>query len=301
MGVWMIAKRLGPFLVTVMLMISITPSFLRADEAWQQLPVPRKLPAPVSGGYAWVNGVQLYYATFGSGAPLLLLHGPLGNADYWGNQIQAFAAHYQVIVLDSRGHGRSTRDARLYSYRLLADDVLALLDLLRIDRVSIVGWGDGGNIALQLAITHPERLDKMFLFDANFNPSGLRNDVDESDTFSRYIDRAGQDYQRLSSTPEDYDLFFRVINILWGAEPDFAPAQLGGINAPVMIAGGEYDEVIKREHTEELKRLIPGARLAILPKASFFAMWQQPEAFNRTVLDFLAKRDGRASGIKIAQ
>ncbi|HWT99158.1 MAG TPA: alpha/beta hydrolase, partial [Terriglobales bacterium] len=231
-----------------------------------------------------------YYATYGSGQPLLLLHGPLGNADYWGNQVQDFAQHYQVIVLDSRGHGRSTRDAKLYSYHLLADDVLALLDLLRIDRVSIVGWSDGGNIALQLAITHPERLSKVFLFDANFNPSGLRNDVDESDTFSRYVDLAGQDYQRLSSTPKDYDLFFRVINLLWGAEPDFAPAQLGKIKTPVMIAAGEYDEVIKHEHTEELKRLIPNAKLTILPKASFFAMWQQPMAFNKAVLNFMAAR-----------
>lgn len=286
----MIVKRLGLLLLTVMLMIGTWPAFLRADEVWQQLPLPHKLPVPVSGGYAWVNGVQLYYATYGSGQPLLLLHGPLGNADYWGNQVGAFAQHYQVIVLDSRGHGRSTRDAKLYSYHLLADDVLALLDLLRIDRVSIVGWSDGGNIALQLAISHPERLRRVFLFDANFNPSGLRNDVDESDTFSRYVDLAGQDYQRLSSTPEDYDLFFRIINLLWGAEPDFAPAQLGRIRTPVMIAAGEYDEVIKREHTEELRRLIPGARLTILSKASFFAMWQQPAAFNKAVLNFMAAR-----------
>jgi pimeloyl-ACP methyl ester carboxylesterase len=286
----MAAKRLALLLMTLMLFLGATSSSLHADEIWQRLPLPRKLPQPTSGGYAWVNGVQLYYATFGSGAPLLLLHGPLGNADYWGNQVEVFARQYQVIVLDSRGHGRSTRDGRLYSYRLLADDVLALLDLLKIDRVSVVGWGDGGNIALQLAITHPERLSKAFVFDANFSPSGFRNDVDQSDTFVRYIDLAGQDYMRLSSTPEDYDLFFRTVNLLWGAEPDFAPAQLGSIKAPIMVAAGEYDEVIKREHTETLERLIPGSHLTILPNASFFAMWQQPEAFNKAVLDFLAGR-----------
>lgn len=285
----MAVKRRALLLMTLMLLAGIAPAPLCADEIWQRLPLPHKLPDPTSGGYAWINGVQLYYATFGSGEPVLLLHGPLGNADYWGNQVQAFARHYHVIVLDSRGHGRSTRDARLYSYRLLADDVLALLDLLKIERVAVVGWGDGGNIALQLAITHPERLSKAFLFDANFNPSGLRNDVDESDTFVRYIDLAGQDYLRLSSTPEDYDLFFRSVNLLWGAEPDFAPAQLGSIKAPVMVAAGEYDEVIKREHTEALERLIPGSQLTILPNASFFAMWQQPEAFNKAVLNFLAE------------
>jgi pimeloyl-ACP methyl ester carboxylesterase len=278
------------FLLCMMLalIISATSSHLRADEIWQRLPPPRSLPEPTSSGYAWVNGVQLYYASFGSGEPLLLLHGPLGNADYWGNQVRAFARQYRVIILDSRGHGRSTRDARLFSYHLLADDVLALLDLLQIDRVAVVGWSDGGNIALQLAITHPERLSKAFIFDANFNPSGMRSDVDQSDTFVRYVDLAGQDYLRLSSTPGDYDLFFHAVNFLWGAEPDFTPAQLGSIRLPILIAAGDHDEVVKQAHTEALARLIPGARLVLLPKASFFAMWQQPAAFNRAVLDFLA-------------
>src|SRR5690348_5844325 len=107
MEVGMIARRLGPFLMTLMLMTGIAPSLLRADEIWQQLPLPQKLPDPARGGYLWVDGVQLYYAIYGSGQPLLLLHGPLGNAEYWGNQVQVFAQHYQVIVLDSRGHGRS--------------------------------------------------------------------------------------------------------------------------------------------------------------------------------------------------
>src|SRR5260221_1034249 len=284
----MAVKRLGLLLMTLVLIIGTAPSFLRADEIWQRLPPPRTLPDRTSSGYAWINGVHLYYASFGSGEPLLLLHGPLGNADYWGNQVQVFAQHYRVIILDSRGHGRSTRDAKRYSYHLLVDDVLALLDLLKIDRVSIVGWSDGGNIALQLAITHPERLNKAFVFDANFNPSGMRNDVDENDTFVRYVDLAGQDYLSLSSTPEDYDLFFHAINFLWGAEPDFRPTQLGSIKSPIMIPAAEHDEVVKREHTETLARLIPGSRLTILPRASFFAMWQRPDAFNKAVLDFLA-------------
>lgn len=286
----MAVQRLGLLLMASTFLALAAPRSPVAEEIWQQLPQPQKLPVPDSGGYAWVNGVQLYYASFGSGEPVLLLHGPLGNADYWGNQVAALARHYRVVVLDNRGHGRSSRDARLYSYHLLTEDVLALLDLLKIDRVSVVGWGDGGNIALQLAMSHPERLRKAFIFDANFNPSGLRNDVDESETFVRYVDLAGRDYLRLSPTPDDYDLFFRAVNFLWGAEPDFTPAQLGSIKVPVMIAAGDHDEVIKREHTEALVRLIPGSRLVILRRASFFAMWQQPVAFNKAVLDFLASR-----------
>src|SRR6185369_3285255 len=109
-----------------------------------------------------------------------------------------------------------------------------------------------------------------FVFDANFSPMGIQGDVDDNDTFVRYVDLCGQDYQRLSSTPEDFELFLRVVNVMWGAEPDFTPSQLASIKAPVMIAAGDHDEVIKPEHTETLARLIPGSHLDILPQASFF-------------------------------
>ncbi|MGH6938027.1 alpha/beta fold hydrolase, partial [Hypericibacter sp.] len=89
---------------------------------WETLPRPAAMPTPVRSGYAPVDGVQIYYAVYGHGAPVILLHGGLGNADYWGNQVREFARHYQVIVMDSRGHGRSTRDAQPYGYHLMATD-----------------------------------------------------------------------------------------------------------------------------------------------------------------------------------
>ena len=98
------------------------------EPLWQTLP---PTPAPVPGehsGHAKVNGISLYYATIGRGPPVVLLHGGLSNSDYWGNQVKALAPHHTVIVVDSRGHGRSTRDARPYGYDLMADDVVALLD-----------------------------------------------------------------------------------------------------------------------------------------------------------------------------
>jgi len=259
-------------------------------EIWRELPSPLPMPPPTSGGYAWINGIQLYYATYGTGAPLLLLHGALGNSDYWGNQVPAFARKYRVIIVDSRGHGRSTRDNRLYSYNLLARDILALLDLLKIDKVSVVGWSDGANLGLHLAIHHPERLNKLVVFEANYRPSGIRGDIDSNDTFLRYVELANHDYERLSATPHDYPLFLRIVSIFWGSEPDFTAAELGRITVPTMIAAGEHDEAIKRDHTLQLAKLVSGARLEILPNASFFAMWQQPKAFNRMVLQFLENK-----------
>jgi len=118
-------------------------------------------PAPVPAertGHAKVNGISLYYATIGHGSPVVLLHGGLSNSDYWGNQIKALAPHHTVIVVDSRGHGRSTRDARPYGYDLMADDVVALLDTLHIAKADVVGWSDGAVLGLDLAIRYPDRV-----------------------------------------------------------------------------------------------------------------------------------------------
>ena len=131
-----------------------------------------------------------------------MLHGGLGHSDVWGNQIPAFAEKYKVIAVDSRGHGRSTRDDKPFGYDLMTDDVVALMDKLGIPKASIVGWSDGGIIGLDMAIRHPERLDKLFAFGANYNLSGLKDGIDKDPTFNAYIERAGKDYERLSADAE---------------------------------------------------------------------------------------------------
>jgi pimeloyl-ACP methyl ester carboxylesterase len=262
----------------------------RADEIWQQLPPVKKLPKANKTGYAPVNGINLYYAVYGKGQPLLLLHGGLGTADYWGDQVPVFAKKYQVIIVDSRGHGRSTRDDKPYSYELMASDVLGLLDFLKIQKTALVGWSDGGIIGLDIAINHPERLTKLFAFGANYNLGGVRPDIGKSEVFNRYIAQAGQDYRRLSITPTDYENFLAAVSKMWETEPNYSPDQLRHIEVPTAIADGEHDEAIRREHTEQMAQLIPDAKLIILPNASHFAMWQQPAAFNKAVLDFLAEK-----------
>jgi alpha-beta hydrolase superfamily lysophospholipase len=117
-----------------------------SQEIWQTLPQPPAMPTPVESGMAPVNDIQMYYAVYGAGDPVLLIHGGLGHADVWGFQVPALAASHQVIVADSRGHGRSTRSEQPFGYQLMADDYLALLDHLDIDKAALVGWSDGGII-----------------------------------------------------------------------------------------------------------------------------------------------------------
>src|SRR5580698_8162685 len=178
------------------------PSF--AAERWETLP---PTPAPIAtdrSGEAEANGVKIHYAIYGQGSPVIFLHVGLANTDYWGNQVAAVAAHHTVILMDSRGHGRSTRDARPYGYDLMADDVVGLMDNLKISKADIVGWSDGAILGIDLAMRHKDRVGKVFAFAANTVTSGLKDDVDKNPTFAAYIARAGQEYAKQSATPGEY-------------------------------------------------------------------------------------------------
>ena len=256
-----------------------------AAERWQSIP---PTPAPVAGeqtGYAAVNGIKLYYATIGSGAPVVLLHGGFANSDYWGNQVTALAPHYRVILVDSRGHGRSSRDARPIGYDLMADDVVALLDTLKIERAAIVGWSDGAILGLDLAMRYPGRITKVFAFGANTKTSGVIEEPNP--VFVGYEDRSKSEFMKLSPQPDGFAEFGRQVNAMWAREPNWTDAQLQAINLPVEIVDGDHDEAIKRDHTEYMARTIPGAGLLILPNVSHFAFLQDPTLFDAALLDFL--------------
>jgi pimeloyl-ACP methyl ester carboxylesterase len=114
----------------------------------------------------------------------------------------------------------------------MASDVVALMDHLKIEKASILGWSDGGIIGIDIAINHPERLDKLFAFGANTNVAGLRPDIADSAVFNEYIEVAGQDYARLSKTPTEYDAFVKQISEMWATQPDYKPEQLAKITTP---------------------------------------------------------------------
>jgi len=278
------------FFVIVATLAALHPFAAQAKPRWLQLPPMPALPTAKSQGYAPVNGIHVFYAVYGAGKPVILLHGGLANANYWGNQIPALAGEYQVIVADSRGHGRSTRTAAPYSYDLMASDVVGLMDYLHLSKAAIVGWSDGGILALDLALHYPNRLTRVFAFAANYDPSGVKDDVLQNPTFAAFVARAGNEYRQLSHTPNEYQAFVAQITKMWDTQPHWTKAQLRSIRVPVLIADGDHDEAIKREHTEEMAGLIPGAGLLIQPNVSHFSFLQDPEQFNEDVLRFLNQR-----------
>ena len=259
-----------------------------AQNPWERLPATPALPPPARSGTVPADGVHLWYAVFGQGAPVILLHGGLANSNYWGLQIPALAPRLEVIVVDSRGQGRSTWDGRRISYHLMASDVLALMDALRIPKAALVGWSDGGIIGLDIAIHHPERLTKLFAFGANSNLSGVRSS-EGSATFAAYKSRTRDEYQKLSPNPAEFNALLEQLDKMWSAEPDFSDAQLRSITVPTWIVDGERDEIIKREDNDRMARLIPGAREVLLPRTSHFAFLQDPKQFNEALRQFLQK------------
>src|SRR3982075_3760708 len=208
-----------PFLFAPTLVLAVLPAL--AAERWEPLP---PTPAPIHtdrSGDAHVNGITIHYAMYGQGSPVIFLHGGLANTDYWGNQVPAVAAHHTVILMDSRGHGRSTRDSRPYGYDLMADDVVALMDVLKVSKADIVGWSDGAILGLDLAMRHPDRVDKIFAFAANTVTSGVKDGVEKNPTFAAFIQRAGHEYERYSATPKEYDAFVAQISKMWASQPNW--------------------------------------------------------------------------------
>ena len=277
-------SALRNLLAAIMLIASAAAA--HAAPQWLTLPATPTLPSAAQSGLAPVNGIKIWYASFGRGEPVLLIHGGLANSNYWGHQVRALLKHYRVVVMDSRGHGRSSRNEQPYGYDLMASDVLALMDHLGIKKAAIVGWSDGAIIGLDIAMHHPERVSRLFAFAANSDPSGVA-DIAKSDVFNAYIERAGEEYKRLSPTPTEYKSFVEQITKMWETQPNWTEADLAAIKVPTWIVDADHDEAIKRENTEFMAAHIPGAGLLIQPNVSHFSFVQDPEQFTNDVLHFL--------------
>ena len=187
--------------LAILTALSLLASPALAEDRWMSIPRPAPMPEAASTGMAPVNGIQMYYATYGAGDPVLLIHGGLGYADIWSAQVADLMTDHLVIVADSRGHGRSTRTEEPFGYDLMSSDYLALLDFLKIDKVDLVGWSDGGIIGIDIAMSHPERLKHLFAQAANITTDGVDPAVATDAVFGDYIGWMAEDYGTVSPTP----------------------------------------------------------------------------------------------------
>jgi len=263
-----------------------TPA-LAKPRRWETLPLPPAMPAPSSSGTVESKGAKIFYAVHGTGDPVILLHGGMGNGDHFSAQVLALRDSFQAIVIDTRGHGRSSLPKGKLSYHLMATDVMAVMDTLKLERAAIVGWSDGGAIGLDLAILNPERVSRLFLLGTNYDAKGSKRRGGTSTTFSRYTAKCRADHARLGNTPKSFQAQVTAMLPVWRNPGGFTKDQIRSIKAPTVVALGDHDEIIEMAQIEEMAKLIPKGKLVVFEDTSHFAMWQDPTTFNQVLLEFL--------------
>jgi pimeloyl-ACP methyl ester carboxylesterase len=244
---------------------------------------------PAAGRTFTHDGVKLYYERYGTGEPLLLVHGNGGSIADVGAQIAHFRRRYSVIAMDSRDQGKSGDSPDKLTYEKMTDDLAALLDHLKISPVHVLGWSDGGIEALLLGIRHPAKVKKIVAMAANLNPSdrALRPDVIALiKSMMAAIPAADRDTPRGRRE-------LKVTGMML-EEPNIEPRTLEAITAPTLVLASDHD-VIVDEHTVEIFQHIPNSQLAIFPNATHMIPFDDPATFNAVVERFLrtpfVKRD----------
>lgn len=223
-------------------------------------------------------GINLHYSECGEGDPLILLHGNGEDGSYFEHQMVPFAKRFRVIALDTRGHGRSPRGEAPFTIRQFADDLLAFMDERGIERAHLLGFSDGGNIALVFALSHPQRIGKLVLNGANLDAGGVKPSAQipivvgyrMASLFGRWSRKARASAEMLGLMVND---------------PNVAPEELAKIETPTLVIAGTND-MIKDEHTRLIHANLSNARLAFIEGDHFVAA-KNPEAFNDTVERFL--------------
>jgi pimeloyl-ACP methyl ester carboxylesterase len=235
---------------------------------------------PSAGKTFTHDGVQLYYEVYGTGEPLLLVHGNGGSIGNFRAQIDYFRAHYKVIAMDSRDQGKSGDSSGKITYEKMADDLAALLELLGTGPANVLGWSDGGIEALLLGIRHPAKVNKIAAMAANLNPSeeAVRPEIiaftksmmDSIPAASKVTPQGKRDW--------------KVMQILFD-EPHIEPTALEAITAPTLVMASDHD-LIRDEHTLEIYHHIPNGQLGIFPNATHMIPYDDPTLFNATVERF---------------
>ncbi len=234
-----------------------------------------------TGKFAKVNGINIYYEVYGQGEPLLLLHGNSCSISLFEKQIPELSKKYKVIAVDTRGQGKSSEDGKTYTYDLFAEDMNALLDHLNLDSVNIVGWSDGGNTGLIMAMRYPVKVKKLVTMGANVF---IDKTVVSRGTFNE-VRKLKKEFEEDSSAFAKNRL--RLLNLLV-TEPNHSFEDLKKISCPALVVAGEKD-IILEEHTKGIAANIPKSTLMIVPKATHYFPSEDAKAFNKAVIDFFEK------------
>ena len=222
--------------------------------------------------------IKHFYIEKGQGDPVILLHGNGENYTYFKNQIDVFAEKYRVYALDTRGHGKTPRGDSPFTIRQFADDLLGFMNEHHIERSHLLGFSDGGNIAMVFAIRHPERVDRLILNGANLNADGVRRSTQIP------IEIGYRIAKRFSNKSDSARLNSEMLGLMVN-DPNVDSKELKRISAKTLIIAGTKDMILE-SHTRLIAECIPDSRLTFIRGDHFIAN-KKPDEFNRVVLDFL--------------
>jgi len=235
---------------------------------------------------ASVDGISLYYEVYGSGPPVLVMHGALGFLETMHPFITALSPTHTVIAVDSRAQGRSTDSAAPISYALMGHDMIGLLDVLHMKQVDVVGWSDGGIVGLDMAMKHPDRVRRLIAIGANYDANGVDWKSVDPD-FEAEITRTVRPlYEHMAPDPGHFPVVLRKVMAMVRTEPHYTEAELGRIRARTFIVAGEHDMILA-SHTARLAAAIPGARKIIVPGASHLGPLEKPDLYGRMAASLL--------------
>ena len=222
--------------------------------------------------------IQHFFLEKGQGEPLILLHGNGENAGCFREQIEAFSKYYHVYAIDTRGHGQTPRGTKPFTIRQFAEDLRMFMDAHQIEKAHLLGFSDGGNIAMVFAMQYPERVLRLILNGANLNAGGVKKTVQIPIEIGYKIAKhfsAGSDAAKKRA-----EMLGLMVN-----DPNVRPEELQKIQAKTFVIAGTRD-MIREEHTRQIAAGIPDAKLQLI-KGNHFIAYQRPAEFNRAVLEFL--------------
>ena len=225
-----------------------------------------------------MSDIQLHYIEQGQGKPLILLHGNGENCDYFEHQIPCFARDYRVIAIDTRGHGQSPRGDKPFTIKQFAEDLHDFMDEKAIGKAILLGFSDGGNIALTFALKYPERVDKMIVDGANLFPSGVKP------IYQWPIEIGYRIAKLFAKKSEEAKKNAEMLGLMVN-EPHIDPSDLARLRMSVLVVAGTKD-MIKDKHTRLIYNSLPNAKLEIITGDHFVAN-KNYEAFNTVVEAFL--------------
>jgi len=238
------------------------------------------------GKYININGIKTYYEVYGTGTPLLLIHGNGSGIKGWAAQIEYFSKKYKVYAVDGRGRGKSDLGKDTLSYIQLANDMATFISLMNLDSVYVLGKSDGGIIGILLGIYYPQHISKIVAFGANMWPDSTALYTACVDGIK--IDRRNADRMLAAKDTTKNWYLVQQCNRMMEFQPHITAEDLHKIKVPVLVMSCDRD-LIREEHTFFIYKNIPLADLSIFPGETHFVTRQNPELFNTTVDGFLSR------------